>query len=157
MPCDVHEVLIGCQEGKTVLATGCGYQKIDGSGVHTFHSASRTELCCGDIGWTSQLEQRVWFEERHKMIELLGGTEPIEKFLQNVPDQKQSISRFNVLPKGLDVRVTLLNPRPSQDQRPHRGVNEEIHGCVGLSYNPTPPEIRWFPGLLESPAVAAAG
>ena len=39
------------------------------------------------------------------MFELLGGTESIEKFLQDITDQKQSVSGFNVPPESSDVRV----------------------------------------------------
>lgn len=43
MPGDMREVLIGRQKWETVLATGCGYQKIDRPGIDTFRTASRTE------------------------------------------------------------------------------------------------------------------
>ena len=45
------------------------------------------------------------------MIELLCGTESIEKFLQNITNQKQPISGFNVPPKGSNERVIFLEPR----------------------------------------------
>ncbi|BFU89597.1 MAG: hypothetical protein NTAFB01_07840 [Nitrospira sp.] len=116
---DVREVLISSQERKTVLATGCGYQKIDGPGIDTFRAASSTKSRSRYIGRTSQLKQRVWIEKSQKMIELFCGAESIEKFLQNVTDQKYSISGFNMPPKGSDERMILIDPRPPQNQRPH--------------------------------------
>lgn len=50
MPGDVREVLISRQEWETVLATGCGYQKIDGPGIDTVRAASRPESRSGYIG-----------------------------------------------------------------------------------------------------------
>ena len=40
---DMREVLIGRQKWETVLATGCGYQKIDGPGIDTLRTASSTK------------------------------------------------------------------------------------------------------------------
>ncbi len=116
---DMREVLIGRQKWETVLATGCGYQKIDRPGVDTLRTTSRAKSGSCYIGRTSQLKKRVWIEKSQKMIELLCGTKAIEKFLQDITGQKQAVSGFNVPSESSDVRVILLDPRSSQDQRPH--------------------------------------
>lgn len=76
------------------------------------------------------------------MIELLWGTESIEKFLQNITDQEYPISGFNVPPKSSDGRVIFLDPRTPQDQGPHGRINDEIHGRVGPSCSSTPRETQ---------------
>ncbi len=55
MPGDMRKVLIGCQKRETVLATGCGYQKIDRPGVDilrtTSHAKSPPDSTCRRKAW----------------------------------------------------------------------------------------------------------
>jgi hypothetical protein len=112
---DMREVLISGQKRETILATGCSDQKIDGPRVDAFRATSSAESRSRYIGRTSQFKQRVWIEEGQEMVELLRRTESIEKFLQNITDQKQSIPGFNMPPKGSDERVVLIDSRPPQN------------------------------------------
>lgn len=88
MPGDACEVAISCQEWEAVPARVCSYEKIAGPGSDTFRAASSSKSCRGYIGWTSQLKQWVWIEERQKLIDLLGRAESVEQFLQNSAYQK---------------------------------------------------------------------
>lgn len=119
MLADMCEVFISRQERETVLTTGCGYQKIDWPGINTLRAATSTKPRSRYIGRTSQLKQGIWIKEGQKIVELFCRTESIEKFLQNITDQKQSVSGFNMPPKGSDKRMILIDPRSPQDQRPH--------------------------------------
>ena len=86
---DMREVLIGRQKWETVLATGCGYQKIDRPGVDTLRTTSREVGSCY-IGRTSQLRSG-YGSRRVEDDRIACGTKAIEKFLQDT-GQKQAVS-----------------------------------------------------------------
>lgn len=76
------------------------------------------------------------------MVELSGGAEPVEEFLKNVADEKESIAEIKMPAKGSYMGVVFINPRPLQHQRSDGGVNDQIHDRDGPSCSPIPFGIR---------------
>lgn len=70
------------------------------------------------------------------------GTEAIQQFLKNIPDQEEAVFSRQVTVKGLDEWIIDLHLRTSQDQGPYRRVNDEIHDPAGQLCNSNPREIQ---------------
>lgn len=89
---DAGEVLIGSDQGKSVLTASCGNQEVDWTGIDSLRTADGSQTGGGDIGLSIQLKQRIRIEEAQQAVELFRRAESIEKFLEDIADQKESIA-----------------------------------------------------------------
>ena len=85
------------------------------------------------------------------------GTKSIEKFLENVADNEEAILSREMAAKGLDEGIIFGDLGPPQNERPHGGVNDEIHGHADQFDNPSPCEIQRTQKLEGSFVGLAAG
>ena len=67
---DAGKVLIGSEQGKSVLTAGCGNQKVDWTGIDSLGTANRSQTSSGDIGLSIQLKKWIWLEEGQQAVEL---------------------------------------------------------------------------------------
>lgn len=40
--------------------------------------------------------------------------------------------------EGQNMNIRLINPRPTEHERPDRRINDEVHDLGGLSWGPNP-------------------
>ena len=119
-----------------MLATSGGYQEVERPGIDSFGSTQSPEPCGRYIGPSVDLKKRERIKKEKQAINLLGRSEAVQEFLENIADQEQPVSRLHVPLKSPDMGVMLTNMGPPQDKRPDRGVNDQIHGRDDPSYSP---------------------
>lgn len=107
---DAGEVLIGSEQGKSMLAAGGGNQEVDWTGIDSLRTADRSQTGSGNIGLSIQLKKWVWIEEGQQAVELFRRAESVEEFLQDIADQKEPIAGFKMPPKGTDVGIVFIDP-----------------------------------------------
>jgi hypothetical protein len=89
---DSREVLVGCEQRKSMLATCGGDQEIDWAGVDSFNATDRSQASRGRIGFSVQLKEGVRVQESEQAVELFCRTESVEEFLENIADQKEPVT-----------------------------------------------------------------
>jgi hypothetical protein len=60
---DAGKVLIGSEQGKSVLTAGCGNQEVDWTGIDSLGTADRSQTSSGDVGLSIQLKEGVWIKK----------------------------------------------------------------------------------------------
>lgn len=75
------------------MLTACrGDQEIDRAGVDAFDATDRSQASRGHIGFSVQFKEGVRVQESEQAVELFRRMEPVEKFLENIADQKESVT-----------------------------------------------------------------
>ena len=77
--------------------------------------------------------------------------------MENIPDQEEPVFSRQVTAKRPDEWIVDFHLRSSQDQGPHRRVNDEIHDPAGQLCNPNLREIQTFRTRAGFCAAAVVG
>ena len=88
------------------------------------------------IGLSLQREKREGFEEFFETVEILAAPQAVEQFLKNIPDQEQSVARFDMCTECADQRLRFVHAGPPEDKRPNRRVNDDVHAPACRLYDP---------------------
>ena len=75
-----------------MLTTCRGDQEIDWAGVDAFGTTDRSQASRSRIGFSVQFKEGTRVQESEQAVELFRRTESVEKFLENIADQKESVT-----------------------------------------------------------------
>ena len=143
---NMDKITIRGQQREPMFAAGCSNEKVYGPRLYSLRAAVGSESGCCHIGVPLQWKEREGFKELEKMIASSGGTDSVQKLLEDIPDQENPITRLNVGTKRPDKRIRFVHTGSPEDKGPYRGVNDEVHGPGDLSCDST------LFGILSCPA-----
>lgn len=127
---NIGEVAIRGQQRETMIDAGRSDQAIDRTGLDTVSSTPLPEFHGSDIDATIERNEWKRLQDLSETIKVFFIPQPVEKFLENVACEEDSVFGTNVRTKGLNIGIPLLNSGASEHQRPHRCINHEVQRSV---------------------------
>lgn len=99
-----------------MLYTSTGNEKIHRAALDSFLPTKGLKTRSLNIGRTAKSQQGEWLYTTNQLLELFGRTKSIQKFLENIPKDKEAVFSSKMMAEGLNERIVFLNVGPPQDE-----------------------------------------